>query len=316
MSPQMARATDTFNQLCSALSDAVGTITAQSICKRALSQAGLSSSTLNRQQVDVKLIEDIEYRLRIFCQDEKKISQVRTQLLRVVENVYIHPNYRKPREPAKTSTYGKLCGILSEALGTIMARSICKIALMESEITPAMLDDKGIDSVLLNNIKKSLRGHCRDEEKISLVHRKLQELIWSKVSDEAQIDDLTIDIIYEDDIVTARRQARILAQSLGFEHTDQIKISTAVSEVGRNIINYAGQGRIHLSRYKGKQNGIRIEAKDEGPGIDNLNKILAGRFRSRTGLGLGILGCKRLMDEFSIEAEAGKGTRITMVKYL
>lgn len=127
---------------------------------------------------------------------------------------------------------------------------------------------------------------------------------------------LTAVISNELDVVGARQRARQIAALCGFGVQDQVRIATAVSELARNVWNYAGSGKIHFA-IEGSTApqvfAIRIE--DRGPGIARLDRILAGQYESQTGMGLGILGARRLMDRFHIESRPGKGTEITLQKF-
>ncbi|MGT2477945.1 anti-sigma regulatory factor [Methylobacterium oryzae CBMB20] len=131
---------------------------------------------------------------------------------------------------------------------------------------------------------------------------------------------LTSSIQHEDDIATVRQRVRRLAERLGFEIQDQTRIATAVSEIARNAYGYAGGGRIEygldqLDRDRGEQ-FLVIRVSDKGPGIAELDAILEGRFRSTTGLGIGITGSRRLMDRFEVDTVAGNGTVVTFGKRL
>jgi serine/threonine-protein kinase RsbT len=119
----------------------------------------------------------------------------------------------------------------------------------------------------------------------------------------------------EDDIVVARQRAGEQAEAAGFNHTERIKIITVVSEVARNMYKYAGGGKVTVTVLPGARRGLQVEAVDEGPGIPNLEEILSNRYHSKTGMGLGILSCKRLMDECTITTAAQKGTTVSMRKY-
>ena len=118
------------------------------------------------------------------------------------------------------------------------------------------------------------------------------------------------------DIVAARQQGRSLAKELGFSTSDQALIATAISEVARNIVQYAKRGEIILSvaREKGKQ-GITVVARDEGPGIPNVELALQDGYSTTKSLGLGLPGARRLTDEFEIVSEVGKGTTVRMKKW-
>lgn len=128
---------------------------------------------------------------------------------------------------------------------------------------------------------------------------------------------LTLAIASERDTVAARQRARQIARLLGFDGQDQTRISTAVSEIARNAFNYAGGGRVEYSigGHTAPQLFI-IKIKDSGPGVRDLDTILEGRYHSSTGMGMGIIGARRLMDQFQIESAAGKGTTIWLKKLL
>jgi anti-sigma regulatory factor (Ser/Thr protein kinase) len=113
---------------------------------------------------------------------------------------------------------------------------------------------------------------------------------------------LSVSIRTEHDTVAARQRARQIARLLGFDAQDQTRISTAVSEIARNAFNYAGGGHIEYS-IEGTvaPQLLLVKVTDTGPGIRNLINILEGNYQSQTGMGLGILGSRRLMDQFQIE---------------
>src|SRR4051812_39475550 len=123
----------------------------------------------------------------------------------------------------------------------------------------------------------------------------------------------------EGDIVKVRDRVRRLAREIGFDSTTQIKITTAVSEVTRNIYEYAKSGAISLAlAERGADFGLQVTARDDGPGIDEatLHSILRGRYQSTSGLGVGLSGTRKLMDEFDIETQRNEGTRVTLIKWM
>jgi serine/threonine-protein kinase RsbT len=127
----------------------------------------------------------------------------------------------------------------------------------------------------------------------------------------------SVDIYTEWDIVAARQLGRNEAKSIGFGTVDQARITTAISELARNIYLYAGKGTIKIELiYKNNQYGITIIASDEGPGIADLRKVMNDGFSTSGGLGAGMPGVRRLMDEFNVQSEQGVGTTITAVKWL
>jgi signal transduction histidine kinase len=123
----------------------------------------------------------------------------------------------------------------------------------------------------------------------------------------------------EGDIVKVRERVRRLAREIGFDSTTQIKITTAVSEVTRNIYEYAKSGAIMLAlAERGLDFGLLVTARDDGPGIDEatLRSIMRGAYQSSSGLGVGLSGTRKLMDEFDIQTKTGEGTRVTLVKWM
>src|SRR5579859_6035899 len=115
------------------------------------------------------------------------------------------------------------------------------------------------------------------------------------------------------DIVTARQKGRTLASELGFNGSDLTVIATAISEVARNIVIHAREGEIVLSEANhGTRHGIIVVARDDGPGIKDIEKAMQYGYSTNKGLGVGLPGAKWLMDEFEIVSEIGRGTKIIM----
>ena len=128
---------------------------------------------------------------------------------------------------------------------------------------------------------------------------------------------LKIAVGSELDVVAARKRAREIAVHCSFAMQDQVRIATSVSELARNVFNYAQGGRVEFSieEHDGNQ-VLQIKIEDQGPGFEGLDEVLGGRFQSTTGMGLGILGAKRMMDRFEIRTALGSGTEIIMHKLL
>jgi serine/threonine-protein kinase RsbT len=126
-----------------------------------------------------------------------------------------------------------------------------------------------------------------------------------------------ISIESDADVVTARQRARALAVGLDMPSTDQTLLATAISEVARNITAYAKRGEVllELVRDGRGRRGIRVVASDEGPGIADLERALTDGYTTGGGLGLGLPGARRLVDEFEIETAPGVGTTVTLVKW-
>ena len=128
---------------------------------------------------------------------------------------------------------------------------------------------------------------------------------------------LRIVIAAETDIVPVRSRTRRLAELIGFDAQDQTRITTAVSEIARNIYEYARGGHIEF-RLTGEPpaQSFVIVARDRGPGIADLQAVLAGSHKSATGMGIGLLGARRLMDTFDITSKPGQGTTVRLGKTL
>ncbi|MFB5663943.1 anti-sigma regulatory factor [Alteribacillus sp. HJP-4] len=131
----------------------------------------------------------------------------------------------------------------------------------------------------------------------------------------------SVEVHTEWGIVSARQAGRNLAKEIGFGNVDQARITTAISELARNIYLYAEKGEIIIESVEdfqagGARRGIKIIAKDRGPGIENIRQVMEDGFTTSGGLGAGLPGVKRLMDEFDIDSVANEGTNITAIKWL
>jgi serine/threonine-protein kinase RsbT len=130
-------------------------------------------------------------------------------------------------------------------------------------------------------------------------------------------DEIRIPIDRDADVVTARQRGRDLAAQVGFAGSDLTLIATAISEVSRNIVSYAKRGEIiiHLEEDRGRR-GIVVVARDEGPGISDVDRAMRDGFSTGGSLGLGLPGARRLMDDFGIQSSVGSGTVVTMKKWM
>ena len=128
-------------------------------------------------------------------------------------------------------------------------------------------------------------------------------------------DEVVIPIRTDADIVAARQAARELAARHGFSRTDLTLIATAVSEVARNIVRFASSGQIVVELLDQPRRGVQVTAQDTGPGIPDVEQALADGYSTYNGLGLGLPGARRLMDQFAVVSEIGRGTTVTMTKW-
>jgi RNA polymerase sigma factor (sigma-70 family) len=128
-------------------------------------------------------------------------------------------------------------------------------------------------------------------------------------------DEVRVAVRTDADVVAARQAARDLAIRLDFRPVDLTLIATAVSEVVRNIVRFAGSGEVVIELVRAPRPGVRVTARDAGPGIPDVEQALQDGYSTYRGLGLGLPGARRLMDEFTIVSEHGRGTTVSMIKW-
>lgn len=146
---------------------------------------------------------------------------------------------------------------------------------------------------------------------------RLARLLTSRRPTGSDTSEVRVPISRDADVVTARRKGREIAGPLGFSSTDCTMIATAISEVTRNIVKFARRGELTIDVVRaGGRCGVRVVARDSGPGIPDLDRALEDGYSTYQGLGLGLPGCRRIMDDFQIESTPGEGTTVTMAKWL
>jgi serine/threonine-protein kinase RsbT len=129
-------------------------------------------------------------------------------------------------------------------------------------------------------------------------------------------EELRIPVTTDVDVVNARQRGRELAAQAGFSSGDQTVIAAAISEIARNILNYAKRGEVVLSVVtNGDRQGVIVVARDQGPGIPDVQRALEDGYSTSGGLGLGLPGARRLMDDFDVTSSVGQGTTVTMKKW-
>lgn len=131
----------------------------------------------------------------------------------------------------------------------------------------------------------------------------------------ATLSSENLPIHAEIDIVTVRRRVREISAGLGFSLVDQTKMVTAASELARNTMIYGGGGSMHAEALNGPRTGLRLTFQDQGPGIPDIDLALRDGFTTGSGLGLGLGGSKRLVNEFAISSRVGEGTTVTITRW-
>jgi serine/threonine-protein kinase RsbT len=199
-------------------------------------------------------------------------------------------------------------GVLTRYVSAPTAHSILGVArqrtgIRGSQLTRAQLRD------MLEPIERSLALFLPDATQAKACRQALEALTTAQAQPTAP-GPVVVRIGVEDDIARARSEARLLAVMLGFTLIGQTRLMTAVSELARNIVQYAGEGRVELNPSTTPP-GLEIVARDRGPGIAKLAHILSGNYKSKLGMGLGLLGVKRLSERFDVQTAAGLGTTVT-----
>ena len=130
------------------------------------------------------------------------------------------------------------------------------------------------------------------------------------------VGEIRVEINSDGDIVIARQKGRVMASELGFSSGDATLIATSISELARNIVSYARKGEIKLKEIQNSNKiGILVVASDDGPGIVDIRQALRDGYSTSGSLGLGLPGVRRLMDEFSITSQPGRGTIVAVKKW-
>jgi serine/threonine-protein kinase RsbT len=128
-------------------------------------------------------------------------------------------------------------------------------------------------------------------------------------------NEVVVPIAKEDDIVASRDAGKVMCQAIGFTDVACVKVATVISELARNIVKYAGEGTITARVLHEPRRGIEIVAADRGPGIPDVEHVMSPRYRSRSGMGMGLRGTRRVMDHFEVKSQPGRGTTVVVRKF-
>jgi|SRR6185437_11829700 len=212
-----------------------------------------------------------------------------------------------PRRSDSADLLEPLIAVLVRFVSMPTAQSVVKLARRRTPGCEGALDREALRA-MLEAIEHHLRLYIEDAVKRRHCSNALRALVEGGA--DAPVEKVTLEIRSEDDIGHARIAARELASAHGFSAGGQTRLVTVVSELTRNIVQYARSGRVEL-RFVSSPAGVDITATDAGPGIPNLEEIFSGKYKSKLGMGLGLLGVKRLAQSFDIKTGAGKGTTVT-----
>ncbi len=199
--------------------------------------------------------------------------------------------------------YDRLLTLLSGYVSPLNARSVLNRALSHPRIERHQLVERRLAEIV-PRIGRAAQLFI-DPARSDSLEKELRAL----VGDRAPPTRILVEINGEADIVRARAAGRRICETFEINGFSVQKVATIISELSRNIASYVGRGQLEIVPISGRPPRVQIVAEDAGPGISGIDRILAGQYKSKTGLGLGILGSKRLADRFDIQTGAG-GTRI------
>jgi serine/threonine-protein kinase RsbT len=197
-------------------------------------------------------------------------------------------------------------------LARYMSRLHADMALRRA-VAKVGIDTRLEDHRMYPQLAAALETSLRLFTSESLIETAVGDLREVLAPDEPS--SVKVELRSEADMSVARQAARNLAEKMGARSFETQKFTTVVSELARNIVQYAKRGEIELTPLSEGMRGLRVRAVDQGPGIENLQQILEGRYKSKTGLGKGIVGVRKMMDRFDIVSDAN-GTRIEVEMHL
>ena len=203
-----------------------------------------------------------------------------------------------------------LLALLTRYVSLPTAQSVLTLARRRAGMAFGGIDRAQLGE-LLGPLDRGLRLFLVDPKQAAECRRGLETLAGGPggAAPAAPAEGLILEVSVEDDVARVRREARDFAATQGFSMVGQTRLTTAVSELARNIVQYAGAGQLEIRVTSPP--GLEIVARDRGPGIANLDQIMAGNYRSRLGMGLGLRGVKKLADRFDVQTGPGRGTIVT-----
>jgi serine/threonine-protein kinase RsbT len=208
-----------------------------------------------------------------------------------------------------TSTHQRLLTLLQRYLSSVNAEVALNRALRECNVLPQQLTVREL-AQLIPRLSNSIRLFVAPERQEAL-NRELDDLSRRGQTPETH----TIPVKGEEDISKARMIARTLSEDFGASGVTAQKIATIVSELARNIVSYTSGGDIILGVIDTVPRKVRVQARDNGPGVSNLEDIMSGKYKSKSGLGKGLLGVKRLANRFDIQTDE-RGTTVEALVWL
>lgn len=216
-------------------------------------------------------------------------------------------------------TDAQVFGTLKGYVGTIVARSIMQTAAASNNVDLNQMSEADLLKII-PTLENGIRAFNNDPGQVDACLAELRAMVPEfSVADPVSsglVTPVRVEIHEEYDVVLVRSQSMTLCDELGFSSSEKVKVTTVASELARNIVQYVGNGHVDFSRIIGGRPGIEIHAVDRGPGITDIDTVLSGGYVSKTGMGMGLIGARRLMDDFEIKTGPGQGTEVIARKYV
>lgn len=211
-----------------------------------------------------------------------------------------------------------LLGVLERYFSPQLARTLLTVTRRREGLEHEALGNLEAPRVV-TALERALPGYLADTDRRQACCRELRALSAGSPAKQPAGTETDITTSFEvrgqEDLHRVNETVRSLCREIGMSPLDQTKLTTAASELTRNVLQYAGSGHVHVTRL-GARRGLQIIAEDRGPGIADVELVLSARYASRTGMGMGLKGTKRIVDEFHIDSAKGRGTRVSIRKYV
>lgn len=219
-------------------------------------------------------------------------------------------------------TTERLMGALKPYFSTPIAKALLGLTLRRANVGLGELRPESIPGVVLA-LERALPAYMADQARRAECVQGLRRLLALVPGPAGQngaasgpTTSTMVRVSTADDVSNACEVGRDIARRVGFSHVDQTKIATAISELARNILLYAETGDVRIASLSAPRRGIEVTAVDRGPGIADVPAVMSIGYRSRTGMGMGLKGAKRLMDSFELSSSRDVGTTVTVRKFL
>jgi len=220
----------------------------------------------------------------------------------------------------------EIVGVLRAYFSAPLARALLTSTLRRAKVAHEPIERRAVRAAI-DALDEVLPNYIADASRRAACLRSLRLLagasappaarddFFRDIAATAAVATTIIHIRTTDDVVNACEVGRDIARKIGLSDVEQIKVATATAELTRNALLYAGGGEMRITTVDAPRRGLEISVSDNGPGIEDLELVMSDRYRSRSGMGMGLKGAKRLMDAFEI-ASSSHGTKVLVRKFV